>query len=107
MPEQIDLTVVAVAEPAIGDGGAHARGQIPERLHPDIAATAQNRASQAGTGELRAGDDAHRDARRRGPFEGRRQRLHLLGRRGLAKIVAPGMGAPPQGVEHADAGQPE
>ena len=67
MPEQIHLAVVAVAEPAVGDGGPHAGGQITERLHPDIAATAQDRAGQAGTGELRAGDDAHRDACRRPP----------------------------------------
>ena len=43
----LDLAVVAVAEPTIGDGGAHACGQVPERLHADIAATAQHRASQA------------------------------------------------------------
>ncbi len=99
MPEQIHLAVVAVAESAVGDGRPHARGQITERLHADIAATAQDRASQAGTGELRAGDDAHRDACRGRPFEGRRHGLHLLGRRGVAKIVAPGVRAPPQGVD--------
>ena len=33
--------------------------------------------------------------------------MHLLGRNGLAKIVAPGVRAPPQGVDDTDVGQPE
>ena len=107
MAEQIHLAVVAVAEAAVGDGRPHSRGEVAERLDTDVAATAQDGAREAGTGELRAGDDADRDAGRRRPLERRRHGLHLLGRRGVAQIVAPGVLAPPQRVEDADAGQPE
>ena len=67
MAEQIHLTVVAVAEPTVCDRGRNACGKIAERLDADVAAAAQNCAGQPGTAELRPGDDAHLDCRRRRP----------------------------------------
>ena len=107
MAEQVHLAVVAVAEPAVGDRGRNACGKIAERLDPDVAAAAQNRAGQPGTAELRPGDDAHLDSRRRRPLEGGGHRLYLFGRHGVTKIVAPRVRAPAQRVHHSDAGQPK
>ena len=55
--------MIAVAEPAVGDRGSHACGQVAERVHADVATTPQHGSGQAGSGELRAGDDADRSAK--------------------------------------------
>jgi hypothetical protein len=76
-------------------------------VHADVAPASKDRSSQPGVGELRTGDHPYLGTRRRRALEYRRHRLDLLGRSGLAEVVAPWVGTPAERIDHADARQPE
>ena len=50
--DQVEVAVIAVAEAAVGDGGADRRGQVTEALHTDVPTAAKHRTRQPGVGEL-------------------------------------------------------
>ena len=104
---QVKLGVVAVAEPAVGKRGPHARGQVTKRLHADVPTATQHGAGEPRPGELRAGDDADGDSGGRRPLERRRLGLNLLRRNLVAEVAAPRVRSPTEGVHHVRTGQPK
>jgi hypothetical protein len=105
--EQVEFGVVAVAEPAVDKRGLDARGQVAERVHAHVSATAQHGAGQPRIGELRAVDDADCDAGCGRSLERGRQRLDLFRRHLFTQITSRGVRSPAKKVDDVGAGYPK